>query len=61
VLRTLSLVVRNLVFTVVVPGLGGVWVPWRIAGGYGHAVTPARWAAVPLIAAGSRHDEPLCR
>ena len=23
--RTLSLVVRNLVFTIVVPGLGGVW------------------------------------
>ena len=35
--RTLSLLVRNLVFTVVVPGLGGVWVPWRIATGHeGH-------------------------
>jgi hypothetical protein len=27
--RTLSLIVRNLVFTVVVPGLGGVWIPRR--------------------------------
>ena len=26
--RSLSLVVRNAVFTVVVPGLGGVWLPW---------------------------------
>jgi protein-S-isoprenylcysteine O-methyltransferase Ste14 len=26
--RTLSLVVRNVVFTMVVPGLGGAWFPW---------------------------------
>jgi protein-S-isoprenylcysteine O-methyltransferase Ste14 len=51
--RTLSLVARNLVFTVVVPGLGGAWVPWRIAAGHGHAVSPAGWAAVPVIAAGA--------
>ena|ERR1035438_8845139 len=50
--RTLSLVVRNLVFTVVVPGLGGAWVPWRIAAGHGHAVGAAGWAAVPVIVAG---------
>ena len=25
--RTLSLIVRNLLFTIVVPGLGGAWVP----------------------------------
>ena len=25
--RSLGLVVRNVVFTVVVPGLGGVWLP----------------------------------
>jgi len=45
----LSLVVRNLVFTVVVPGLGGVWVPWRIAtghGGHGVAIAAAGWVAV---------------
>ena len=51
--RTLSLVVRNLVFTAVVPGLGGVWVPWRIATGHGGAVAAAGWAAVPVIAAGA--------
>jgi len=51
--RTLGLVVRNLVFTVLVPGLGGAWVPWRIAAGHGHAVTAAGWAAVPLIVAGA--------
>jgi protein-S-isoprenylcysteine O-methyltransferase Ste14 len=54
--RTLSLVVRNLVFTVVVPGLGGVWVPWRIAtghGGQGPAVAAVGWAAIPVIAAGT--------
>jgi hypothetical protein len=28
--RTMSLIVRNLVFTVVVAGLGGAWVPWWI-------------------------------
>jgi protein-S-isoprenylcysteine O-methyltransferase Ste14 len=54
--RTLSLVVRNLVFTVVVPGLGGAWVPWRIAtahGGHGVGVAAAGWPAVPVIAAGA--------
>jgi protein-S-isoprenylcysteine O-methyltransferase Ste14 len=57
--RTLSLIVRNLVFTVVVLGLGGVWVPWRIAtghaarGGHGVAVAEAGWAAIPMIAAGT--------
>jgi hypothetical protein len=28
--RTLSLIIRNVVFTVVVPGAGGVYVPWLI-------------------------------
>jgi len=48
--RTLSLVVRNLVFTVVVPGLGGFWAPWQILGG--HYPAPAMWEAVVVIAAG---------
>ena len=51
--RTLSLTVRNLVFTVVVPGLGGVWVPWWILTRHGGAATPAAWEAVPVIAAGA--------
>jgi len=51
--RTLSLVVRNVVFTIVVPGLGGVWAPWSLASHGGHGPTPAAWAALPVIAAGA--------
>jgi protein-S-isoprenylcysteine O-methyltransferase Ste14 len=50
--RTLSLIVRNLVFTLVVPGLGGVWAPWSILTRYG-TTTPVAWEAVPVIAAGA--------
>jgi len=50
--RTLSLVVRNLLFTIVVPGLGGAWVPWWILTRHGGTATPAAWEAVPVIAAG---------
>jgi protein-S-isoprenylcysteine O-methyltransferase Ste14 len=51
--RTLSLVVRNLVFTVVVPGLGGVWVPWWILTRHGGTPTPVAWEAAGVIAAGA--------
>lgn len=51
--RTLSLIVRNLVFTIVVPGLGGVWVPWWILTSHGRTATVAAWEAVPVIAAGA--------
>jgi protein-S-isoprenylcysteine O-methyltransferase Ste14 len=51
--RTLTLIVRNLVFTVVVPGLGGVWAPWSIASRHGHPPAVAAWEAVPVIAAGA--------
>jgi protein-S-isoprenylcysteine O-methyltransferase Ste14 len=50
--RTLSLIVRNVVFTIVVPGLGGIWFPWWILTRHGHA-TPAAWEAVPVIVAGA--------
>src|ERR1700761_6711320 len=50
--RTVSLILRNLMFTVVVPGLGGVWLPWEIMTRGGHTVTPVAWEAVPLVAAG---------
>lgn len=50
--RTLSLILRNLLFTVVVAGLGGAWVPWWILTRHGRTATPAAWAAVPVIAAG---------
>ena len=51
--RTLSLIIRNLVFTIVVPGLGGAWVPWQILTRHGRTATPAAWEAVPVIAAGT--------
>lgn len=51
--RTLSLIVRNVVFTVVVPGLGGVWAPWWILNRHGSHATAAAWEAVPVIAAGA--------
>ena len=51
--RALSLVVRNLVFTIVVPGLGGIWVPWRILTRDGHTATPVAWEATGVIAAGA--------
>ena len=51
--RTLSLIARNLVFTVVVPGLGGVWVPRWIVSRHGYTAAPAAWEAVPVIAAGT--------
>lgn len=48
----LSLTIRNLVFTVVVPGLGGVWVPWQILTHNGHISNPGAWEAAPVVAAG---------
>ena len=50
--RTLSLVIRNLLFTVVIPGLGGFWVPWWILTRNGRTPTPVMWEAVVVIAAG---------
>ncbi len=51
--RALSLAVRNLVFTLVIPGLGAVWAPWWILTRSGDGATAAGWAAVPVIAAGA--------
>ena len=51
--RTLSLVVRNVVFTLVVPGLGAVWLPWRLLARNGGTPAPTAWEAVPVIAAGA--------
>jgi protein-S-isoprenylcysteine O-methyltransferase Ste14 len=51
--RPLRLFVRNLVFTLVVPALGGAWLPWWILTRHGHTATPAQWEAVPVIAAGA--------
>src|SRR5258705_4949127 len=51
--RTVSLIVRNLVFSGVVPGLGGVWAPWWILTRHGATATPVAWEAVPVIVAGA--------
>src|SRR5262244_3944935 len=51
--RTLSLVVRNVMFTIVVPGLGAVLAPWWILTRQGGTATVAAWEAVPVIAAGA--------
>jgi protein-S-isoprenylcysteine O-methyltransferase Ste14 len=51
--RSLSLFARNLLFTLVVPGSAGVWVPWRLVTRHGHINNPAQWAAVVVIAAGA--------
>src|SRR5215813_5840455 len=51
--RTLSLIVRNVMFTIVVPGLGGVLALWWILTWHGGTVTVAAWEAVPVIAAGA--------
>jgi protein-S-isoprenylcysteine O-methyltransferase Ste14 len=50
--RTLSLAVRNLLFTIVVPGLGGFWAPWWILTRDGRYPAPVAWEAVVVIAAG---------
>ena len=49
---TASLVVRNLAFTVVIPGAGGVYVPWLILRRNGALPHPAAWYAAVVIAAG---------
>src|SRR5580698_7949977 len=53
----LSLLIRNVVFTIVVPGLGGVWVPvWLATRDASPAVdwtSPVVWTAVLVIAAGA--------
>jgi protein-S-isoprenylcysteine O-methyltransferase Ste14 len=47
-----SLLLRNIVFTLVVPGLGGVYVPWLILTRNGDSPTPVAWYAAAVIAAG---------
>jgi protein-S-isoprenylcysteine O-methyltransferase Ste14 len=51
--HALGLVARNLLFSVVVPGLGAVWIPWWILTRHGHTPAPAAWEAVAVIAAGA--------
>jgi len=48
----MSLALRNVVFTIVVPGLGGLYVPWLILARHGGVPTPAAWYALVVVAGG---------
>lgn len=48
----MSLALRNIVFTIVVPGAGGVYVPWVILNRNGSLPAPVAWYALPVIVAG---------
>jgi len=48
----MSLALRNLVFTIVVPGSGGVYVPWLILTRHGESPRLVAWYAVVVIAGG---------
>jgi protein-S-isoprenylcysteine O-methyltransferase Ste14 len=49
----MSLLIRNLLFTVVVPGSGAVWIPWWILTRGGAIPTPATWLAASFIIIGT--------
>jgi protein-S-isoprenylcysteine O-methyltransferase Ste14 len=49
----LSVVVRNLLFTMVVPGAGAVWLPWWILTRFDPTAGPAAWPAVAVVALGA--------
>jgi protein-S-isoprenylcysteine O-methyltransferase Ste14 len=48
----MSLALRNFLFTVVIPGSGGVYVPWLILTHNGASPTPVAWPAAAVIAIG---------
>lgn len=49
----MSLLIRNFLFTVVVPGSGAVWIPWWILSRYGSIPAPVEWYAVSFIVIGA--------
>ena len=49
----MGLALRNLLFTVVVPGAGAIYVPWLILTSTGATPEPATWLALALIAPGA--------
>ncbi|HEX9075170.1 MAG TPA: methyltransferase [Anaerolineae bacterium] len=49
----MSLLARNILFTVVVPGAGAIWVPWWILTRAGATPVPVVWPAVAFIAVGA--------
>jgi protein-S-isoprenylcysteine O-methyltransferase Ste14 len=51
-MRQLSLALRNVLFTLVVPGAGGVYVPWLILTRHGASPAPVAGYAAAVIALG---------
>jgi protein-S-isoprenylcysteine O-methyltransferase Ste14 len=51
--RDSSLIVRNVLFTIVVPGIGGVLAPWWILTSDGRTAHATAWEALPVIVAGT--------
>jgi protein-S-isoprenylcysteine O-methyltransferase Ste14 len=51
-MSAVGLALRNLAFTVVVPGAGGGYVPWLILTWHGSLPAPSGWYAAPVIGAG---------
>ena len=49
----MSLFVRNLLFTIVVPGAGAVWLPWWVLAHYDPSAVPAAWPALAVIGVGA--------
>ena len=49
----MSLWLRNLLFTVVVPGLGGLLIPWWILAHSHATLDPAAWYAIAVIVLGA--------
>jgi protein-S-isoprenylcysteine O-methyltransferase Ste14 len=49
----MSLLIRNLVFTIVIPGGAGMLVPWLIVSAGGAVPVVAAWPAVLVIGAGA--------
>jgi len=51
-MSSMSLALRNIVFTIVVPGAGGFYVPWVILSRNGSLPAPVAWFTLPVVVAG---------
>ncbi len=49
----MNLLIRNLLFTIVVPGLGAVWIPWWVLTRGDAMPEPVAWYAVSVIIVGA--------
>src|SRR5947207_15499871 len=48
-----SVFVRNLIFTIVVPGAGAAWLPWWVLTRFDPTAVAAAWPALAIIAVGA--------